>query len=290
MRKPDPRFEQILDNLDKYEFDLKRAKEIDDFRTISAKAVEQRPILMCDFTPKTGSIKLVPLYDIHYGLKNCNEELLDCYLKYIESTEDCYTIIGGDSCETATRESVGLATFEEVLHTGNQRRSLTDKLRPLAQKGKILGAVTGNHEMRAQRFNEDNPMVELCYDLGIPYCGHSTFIDMYVNDINYQVFMCHGSGGSATPGGRANAAAKAGATAIADLYLSGHTHSRGLVERKLRIVENGKEITMRQAFVAGGSLVNYFDSYAEEKMLSPSVVGLVLITLYGNEKYVGTYF
>lgn len=278
--KIEEKIDQVLAELAKYEVLAKNER----FKKIAEQDNETKNALVYNFSPKSGFISLVPLYDVHYGLKSSNEDLLDLYLEYILDTDDCYTFLGGDSCEVATKDSIGRATYDELMHLGEQRRILTDKLRPLAKSGKILGGICGNHESRLSRYADDDPMEEICYDLGIPYCGYSAFLNINVNSINYHVMFHHGTGTGTTPGGAANSAAKAGKVAVADLYFSGHTHKRMSYDEAICEIIDNKVVKRRRLFVVGGSLVNYFDMYAEEKLLTPSVVGLVKVTLDGTIK------
>lgn len=278
--KIEEKIDKVLAELAKFEVLAKNER----FAKIASQSVETKSALVYNFTPQSGFITIVPLYDIHHGLKGSDTQLLDSYLEYILDTEDCYTFLGGDSCEVATRDSVGKAAYEEKEHVGQQRRSLTNKLRPLACAGKILGGISGNHEARLARFADDDPMKEICYDLDIPYCGYSGFLSINVNDIEYHVMFHHGVGGGSTPGGAANAASKAGKVAVADLYFSGHTHRRMSYDESICELEGDKVVKRRRLYVVGGSLVNYFDMYAEEKLLTPSVTGLVKVSLDGTIK------
>jgi hypothetical protein len=280
------KIESFLAELELSESEIRKSRDVDNYTAINATATESRDAIIKKLNPESGRILLVPLFDIHYGLKGCNYEILQSYIDYILNTKDCYTFLGGDSCETATRESVGLAMIEEVLHAGPQRRALTDLLRPLAEAGKILFGFPGNHEMRAHKFNEDNPVIEMCYDLGIPFAGYTSFVNIVVNNIPYQIIAHHGSGGGGTIGSKVNAAAKPGHFALADLYISGHSHVRAAWDDSFFEMNDTKVSKRRRVFVIGGSLVNYFEMYPEMKMLAPNNVGLVMISLSGTTKYV----
>lgn len=283
----DEKLQEVLEQLQMSEFYMKRVQETESFKKISAMDDgDCKEVNVFNLTPKTGSIKLVPFYDIHYGLKACNKSKLDAYIDYVCNTEDCYTFLGGDSCETATRESIGLGLLEEELHSGEQRRSLTNKLKPLAEKGKILFGIPGNHEMRSHRFNEDNPMAEICYDLGIPFNIYQSYSIFNVNSVQYNVVAFHGCGNGGSLASKIGAGTRAGSFIAADLYISGHSHTRGMTEDSQIDFSSGATVKNRRVYVVGGSLVNYFGIYPEQRMMQPSCVGLVLISLDGSTKYV----
>lgn len=94
-------------------------------------------------TTKYNRMFLVPLYDVHLGAKTFLKDLFVKTVNYIYETPDCYTILGGDIMESATRQSVGLGMIDENLHLTEQMKVIKDLLKPLVDKGKVLGAVTG---------------------------------------------------------------------------------------------------------------------------------------------------
>jgi hypothetical protein len=263
---------------------LKDEAAFDSFRSISAYTNDKKKMICKEFGE--SSIDILPLYDIHYGLKGCNKHKLQSYVDYILRRKNCYTFLGGDSCETATRESVGLGMMEEELHTGDQRRELTDILRPLAKEGKIITGITGNHEMRAAKHNDDNPMAEICYDLDISYSRYSSYIQLLVGSVEYNIFAHHGTGGgAATIGGKVNAGAKPANVALADVYVSGHSHVRAAWDDAYEVPVGRELVKQRRLYVVGGSLVNYFELYPEQGCLKMGFPGLVLINLSGSFKY-----
>lgn len=280
------KLQKLLGDLELYELYIKKDKALEDYLFISAETNDSKKVVSYKFNPITGSIKIIPFFDLHYGLKGCNVPKLESYTDLILRNDNFYTFLGGDTCETATKDSVGLAMQEEELHTGDQRRKLTDLLRPLAEEGKILCGFPGNHEMRGHQFNGDNPLIEICYDLEVPYCGYQAYLNIDVNDVNYHIVGWHGKGGGTTMGGKINSASKMKNVAVADLYVSGHSHTRATWDESIFEIVGDTVEKRRTVFVIGGSLVNYFDLYSEQKALSPGVTGLVLISLNGEKKYV----
>jgi predicted phosphodiesterase len=282
----DKQIQDFLEELGMTEIHLKKVQDMDRYKILvtSSSDGDTKKAEYFSFKPRTGRISLVPLYDVHNGLRGASVTKLDAYLDYILKTEDVYTFLGGDACEAANKSSVGNAQQDERLHAGEQRREITNKLKPLADAGKILFGIPGNHEMRGHRYNEDNPMTEICYDLNIPYCGYSSFFTINVNSIEYKVIAHHGVGGGTTPAGAAAAAAKPAKMGNADLYITGHTHRRMVYDDAIFEIQGDKVVKYRKVYVVGGSLVNYLGMYPEEKCLQPSVTALVMITFDGNAK------
>lgn len=261
-------------------------KPLEDYRRILPQPDLGKQVYRFDFTPKSGFLRIIPLYDLHTGLKTVNEEVLDRIVDHIASDPDCVTFLGGDALESATRDSVGLGMIEQKYHVREQRHRLIEKLRPLVRAKKILGGLTGNHEMRVQRFNDDNPMAEICYDLGIPYWGYSAYLKIVVNGISYHVFAHHGRSGATTRSGKINAALRLAQIAHADLYISGHTHERLHIPEIIYEIddETDRLVARKRVHVIAGSLPEYFGGYAEMSAYPPSVTGPVLIELSGTKK------
>lgn len=232
-------------------------------------------------------ISILPISDIHMGAKYCDEKQFDRFVEFISSSPNIYTVLMGDLMESATRTSVGLGMYDEKYSLTEQKRVLHEKLKPLADNGKILGAVTGNHEMRPQYFNNNNPMQELCYYMGVPelYLGYQGYIRLKVNDVVYDAMIFHGSGGGTTKGGKVNAASRPNQIAEVDIYFTGHTHDQIYLRDKIYRINEQDEIEEKiRHYVVCGSFLEYFGGYAEMKGLAPSVTGAPLLHLYTDKK------
>lgn len=180
---------------------------------------------------------------------------------------------------------------EQKFHAGEQRKWLIKKLRPLAEAGKIICGVVGNHEMRARKFYGDEPLMAVCDALEIDYCGYSAYIFIKVGNITYTICTSHGSGSGGTLGGKVNASTKASKVMLADLYLSGHSHTRSVAEDCIYLPNSqGELVRHRRVYVVCGSTINYFDGYAEQMMLAPSHTGLVQVSLSSEMKYISCSF
>lgn len=150
-------------------------------------------------------IQIIPIFDPHIGLVSCNMKLLESVVNYILRTPNCYTVLGGDILECATKTSVGLGMYEENLSPKDQFFKAFSLFKPLADQGKILGALTGNHEMRLANFADMNPMEILAHQLKIPYFRYQGFLVIKVKDKIYKVALCHGVSSSCSKTGAVNA-------------------------------------------------------------------------------------
>lgn len=240
--------------------------------------------------PDKGSfdedITIIPLSDIHLGSKQCNLGKLQMAIDLIMETPNCYTILMGDQTETATKTSVGMGTYDEDYPLDEQIRVVTKMLKPLAEEGKILGCLMGNHEMRVAYHNSINIVKMIAKELGVNYFGFQGFFSIHVGDNNYQIMAHHGTGSASTPAGKLRAMRKLNKVSRMDLYLSGHTHARMYdYEINMKIDEEaGRVVPEKIFYVVCGSFMEYWDGYAEMKLLSPSSTGVVAINLSSKGK------
>lgn len=245
-----------------------------EFKNIAVRTIE----------PKGDSAYIIPISDPHLGHQNCNINKLKAYIDLIMKTEDCYTVLVGDEAETATKTSVGMSMFEETQHIPEQMKLLCEMLYPLAQKGKILGMVPGNHAMRIAQITGINPTQQIAKAIGAEYLGYQGIINLSVGPQNYDVVIFHGTGGGGTNGSKVNSSEKIGKVIIADLYLTGHTHTKHKSEDCIYEVHNGKLYARRRHFVTCGSFLEYWHGYAEMKGLPPVSTGGVCIELMADMK------
>jgi UDP-2,3-diacylglucosamine pyrophosphatase LpxH len=231
-------------------------------------------------------ITIIPISDIHLGSKDCNIAKLEKALSLIYEMPNCYTILLRDHTETATKTSVGLGVYDEEFGLKEQMKLVYKLMKPLAEKGKILGSLTGNHEMRIAYHAEVNPTELLAERLGIDYFDYQGYISIHLGNQIYHIFAHHGAGAGCSPAGKLNAMRALNKIAQADIYLSGHTHGRMYdhdVLMKINDTTGNVEPTIRY-YVVCGSFLEYWGGYAEMKMLTPSTTGVVALTLNPEEK------
>lgn len=247
--------------------------------------VPMKDVTRLKIEPTHGdSISIIPMADLHLGHKNCNQKIIDQHLEFIYMTPDCYTIFLGDELETATKQSVGMSVYEEDKHIPEQMQTMYEMLKPLAKQGKVLGMIPGNHSMRVAQLIGLNLTEELAKALRIPYLGYQGFIDLNVNDVNYNIIAFHGAGGGSMNGSKVASAEKISKVAIADLYIVGHTHIRHHTEDCIYEFENGHLVQRNRHYVTCGAFLEYFGGYAEMKGLNPSPTGSVVIELMADYK------
>lgn len=233
--------------------------------------------------PTGDRISIVPIHDIHLGAINSNKKKFKEYIDYIVSTPDTYTIGLGDLIENATKCSVGMGVYESEFDIDEQVDQIADYLRPLADAGKLLGLMPGNHEYRTMKLVKLDPMYLVAKELNVPYLGWSGYFKFQVGDQIYKAFCHHGASGAGTPGGRINSIRKLRDVATdIDIYFMGHVHSKQYDFDSVYYIDDATNTikSKKRHFVIGGSLLTYFGSYAEMMALSPAPQGLVRVDFY----------
>ncbi len=201
-------------------------------------------------------------------------------------------MINGDVLEMATRGSIG--GIYDTLRPKEQRMLAVKYLKPLADAGKILSYVDGNHEARAAKDTDEYTGELICTMLGIPsvYDPDGAFLFLSVgydrakgesNRNIYTLYMLHGWSGSRMVGGKANNLESLAKSVVADIYLSSHTHTKITFSRRTLIPESRSK-TLRwkkQLFVSAGSFLEW-SGYAIRRGYSPATLGSPRIRLDGR--------
>lgn len=270
--------EKAVDKVDPHIVKVSLSEKLREINRVENTHVAKRAI-MKDFGDRP--VTIIPISDIHLGNRGCNIDKFGQILELINDTPDCYTILMGDMAETATKTSVGLGLFEEDFDIADQLKLLKVAFEPLAKQGKILGVLTGNHEMRISYAVKLNPMELLCEQLQVPYLGYQGYISAKVGNQRYHIFASHGASFGTSPTGKISAVRQLSKIANADIYLSGHTHAKLYDQDVMYQIndETGMVEPVVRHYVACGSFMEYWGTYPEMKLLSPSMTGSVLMKL-----------
>lgn len=250
---------------------------------------------------KRNSCYVLPLGDIHAGSQQADLEKFEGYLDWAKS-ERAHIIIMGDVFDTVVIGGVS-SPFGASMTLREAKRYIRDRLTPV--KHLIDTAILGNHEMRLVRYADCDLIEDLCYDLGVPYGKFSAVVRYRVGHkqrqqedgqpydstrINYTLYCHHTTGGGATPGGRLNRVAKLSEIFEgADALIGAHNHMEAGVpidRWRLHTDSSGKAYLKNDKvfLVDSGSFLRWQDSYAEEKALPPTHMGVPRIRLNGLRK------
>jgi len=233
---------------------------------------------------KADRVQIMPIGDIHWGAKTCDEEL------FLNTIAECvrkntYVIGMGDYLESSIVGSVG-GPFGQKMTPEAQMEAMVDMLKPLADKGLLLGLVDGNHEFRITKMTSINVTRMMAHLLGVPYLDHAAFFILRVGKQSYTVHATHGSSGARLPYSKIKAALDVFRYVDCDVVFYGHLHSLDhlttlyyKVNKRCKTVEEAK----RHAILTG-SFLRYSGSYAERMNLPPVQVGTALVSLYGDQR------
>lgn len=177
-------------------------------------------------------LHIIPISDIHLGDKQLNMKLLKEAIKRIQEEPNTFTILNGDLCNCALKNSKS-DVYEDAMSPMEQINALLDLIEPI--KDKILVISTGNHEDRIVKETSIDVIKLVARQLGIEeryadswwylYLRFGRKIDGAKRPMCYQITGYHGSGGGRKPGGKANRLQEMSQVVVADLYIMGHTHT-----------------------------------------------------------------
>ena len=176
-------------------------------------------------------LRIIPISDVHIGDKLTNYKLLKEVLETIKNTPNVYTIINGDFCNTALKNSKSDIYSEELTPMQEINRML-ELLEPIKEKILVIGA--GNHESRITKETGIDVVKIVAKQLGIEdrYAESWWYLFLRFGEkqkgrkipVSYQISGYHGSGGGRKVGSKANRLEEMSQTVIADLYIMSHTH------------------------------------------------------------------
>lgn len=234
---------------------------------------------------------VVPIGDIHWGHPTvCNNprmiEKLYGYRDWILDTEDAYTICMGDNIENSTRSSVGSGVYEQIMDPMRQVGEMIEFWRPVAEAGKILGFLDGNHERRTFNVSGIDVSRVMATTLGVPYLEHGGFVVLDVGNQTYKIHARHGATGSTVLPGKMRACEAAALVNDADIYCMGHVHDLAAWVKIYRGVDLGHDhmVELNRHFVLTGHFLGYEGSYAEMKGYQISKSGAPKIRLNGKRR------
>lgn len=127
--------------------------------------------------------------DIHVGNIYHNRQKFEDFLSKVESIDNLYLIIGGDSTDNATTNSAS-SVFEQSEHGGDQVLTVYHLLKPI--KDRILFCRSGNHGYeRALKHNKLIPEQMLAELLNVPFYHGMASVFFNVNKNLYVIGTLH---------------------------------------------------------------------------------------------------
>ena len=224
---------------------------------------------------KESSAKIVLLSDVHWGQKACSKERFLKTLDYISRGKSVYCILGGDLVEMVTRSQKGNMLLEQDITPTDQILQMTELLKPLVVKGKILGILRDNHLQRCERDALLDMNEIFASNLNIPYWGVGGIIRVVIGNKPHRIAYQHGADASINEFMKLEQMMRI--YPGCDLYALGHNHK--LSSRKVVTIgvdALGEECGREHWQVRTGSYLR-FAQYAREKLFAPSVIGSPIV-------------
>lgn len=238
-------------------------------------------------------ITIIPISDVHIGDKTMNMELLKETLKRIKEEPNTYTIINGDICNVALKNSKSDVYADEMTPMEQLNYAIT-LLEPI--KDKILVLSNGNHEARITKETNIDILYLLAKQLKIEDRYAPSWWYLYLSlgknynskqkPFLYIITGYHGSGGGRKPGGKINRLEEMSQVVIADLYIMSHVHktigTKGMIY--VPDVQHKTMIKKDLYYLITNSFVEYDNSYAETMGLIPGNTSINECKLSGIKK------
>ncbi len=243
---------------------------------------------------------LATMGDWHVGAATCDMDAVEDFVGRVKDN-GAMVLLMGDLTENAIIGSVG-AVFEQIMAPREQVKEVIRILEPI--KDQIIGQVGGNHGNRTMKVAGINPDEIICWELQVPYFGHTAAGRIRVGrNTDWRIVAHHGAGGGRLLGSKLNVVSQKlpDIVPMADLYLAGHTHAdvAGSDYRTAISLRSGTAQIVRQRrhFSGTGALLDYDGSYAEAMMLPPASKVQVMhylgvskhIAREGDEQFVKQY-
>lgn len=243
--------------------------------------------IKCDLAGSGNDVRVFPLADFHIGDSMSDKKLIDKLLKEVEETPDTYCILGGDLMDSAIASSIG-DTYAETLKPQEQLDRCVRIFAPLADKGKILAVLPGNHENRIYKAVGVDMTQVMCSQLGIidKYSETTAVLFLRVGNnqhkrpFTYTVYCTHGSGGGRKPGGKINRLTDYANIVDADIYICGHTHMPAMIKQDFFRTNNTNSVVQKveRTFINTASALNY-GGYGDRQGYTPASNSYPIITL-----------
>ena len=236
------------------------------------------------FKSETDRMRIIPFGDVHVGApkEQCDWRKACETLRYVQDTPDTYLIGMGDLMDCAQKMPwrSGPNLFASSLMPMEQFSLLESTLKPLAEQGKIIGLLGGNHEDWIMQQTGIQIIDLLCRSLKVPYLGNASEINIQVNKQKYLMYALHGAGNAQLKHTKIGRLMNSTKDIFADVLLMGHVH-------QLAIAKGGKYMrgkTYKTYYVTTGHFLNWIGSYAQAFGMDVCPSGCPKITLFADRK------
>ena len=228
-----------------------------------------------------GEIDIYPIADVHLGAMEQDEASWQAFVQNVMQQDAAYLILAGDLLNNSVRGTRFANPFDERYRPRDAKRLMVDYLRPL--RDRILCVVTGNHERRTYRDDDQDLTYDICSKLDIEhlYRENVAFMSVGIGHKSateerpryaYTFAVTHGAGGGIYTGATVNRNERWGNVVDGlDCLVVGHTH-KGTVSKPSKIVIDARNgnITMKHYTVISCVSWLAYGGYAARGMMLPA--------------------
>ena len=219
-----------------------------------------------DLEPRT--VKVWVCGDVHIGAEGCRIRDFEAFLDRVLEDDDAYIVFLGDLIENAVKTSP--SSVFSGMPPSEQLEYIARTLKPLADAGKILAIVAGNHELRSAKDCDIEPLYTVAVRLGIERVYRRDFAAIRVRMSQktshkaYDLIAFHGASD-------AKVRQMANNVENFDAVLTGHSHQPvARIPAHLNITQRGTVEFKEVVQITGCSWVDYV-GYGARGMYQPQV-------------------
>jgi hypothetical protein len=219
--------------------------------------------------------------DVHYGSPQCDTKRFIANLNYCLENR-IYVFLMGDMVEVATRFSVGEGVYEQEVIADKQFTYLFNALKPLADKGLIIGSHRGNHEARIFQAVGYCPSKALARELKVPFLRDACWSVFRVGGQTYTIYSLHGRSGARFDGTALLALERISTSFFADVVACGHSHKCINSIVMMQRVQHGLVKEHKKHLVICGAYLTYDGGYGQTFGLPISKLGSPKIKFFSD--------
>ena len=242
---------------------------------------------------------IYPIFDLHIGSEQFQKKRWEDFIDKVRQDKSIRLVIGGDCLDFGIKSSVTLP-YEQTMRPREQKAYLAASLEPV--RDQILCGVSGNHEYRAVKEVDDNPLYDVFCKLGIEDVYREnggflfiTFGERYKETGEgisgrsrpyYCVMVHHGAGGGTYVGSQTLKQERFGSMVEGlDLLITGHTHKPiTFPSGKLVCDPRNHTVSVKEFRVVTANSWLDYGGYPLRKLLSPVATTMSEIRLCGTQK------
>lgn len=227
-----------------------------------------------------------PVGDLHLGNPGVDYAYLQDVVKEIYDHPNMYWIGVGDYVEMNGKGQSHNGVFTDNLTPQEQLDMFIELFHPIADK--CLCLISGNHDQRIKKDWSIDPLMYPVVKMGLEdrYAEDSVYLKLKFGKITrlggrrepggskqclYDIFVTHGTTTSTLLSGKLSALEKTGNVTIADVYITGHTHTPIVYKDRIYVgnsVDRNQVSYRDRWFVNTGSFLEY-NGYAVTNAYSP---------------------